>query len=250
MPSLPAGPSRGAAIRLRTPELRMLSAAAKRSSVSASSTSADCAFSATSCSRLRECSSSPFAPGRRRLAARSSPPPYGRLRKMTASSGPRWAKARSSTSSSSSSSESDPARARCTSFSSLRRPADSFSAAASSSEAERSTIVSEEALRASVWALRGAGPGPEALDRDHRLRQLHEVARRRPSSGPRPAGRSAASCCASRGPRPSTSRPRGRSGRAVGTGSGRRARGRPSRSGRRRANRPRRRGRTARRRGV
>ena len=54
MPWLPDESSRGAAIRLRTPELMMLSAAAKRASVWASRTSAACPFSATSLSRLRE----------------------------------------------------------------------------------------------------------------------------------------------------------------------------------------------------
>ena len=42
---------------------------------------------------------------------------------------------------------SEPASARCTSFSSLRWPADSRSADFSSSDAERSTIVSEPAVR-------------------------------------------------------------------------------------------------------
>ena len=51
---------------------------------------------------------------------------------------------RSSTASSSSSSVPEVARARWTSFRSFRRPADSRSAAAISSEAERRTIVSDE----------------------------------------------------------------------------------------------------------
>ncbi len=54
MPWMPDESRRGAAIRLRTPELMMLSAAAKRASVWASRTSAACPFSATSFSRLRE----------------------------------------------------------------------------------------------------------------------------------------------------------------------------------------------------
>jgi len=63
---------------------------------------------------------------------------------MTASSGPRWAKVRSRTASRSSSRERGAARARWTSFRSLSRPADSRSAAAISSAAERRTIVSDE----------------------------------------------------------------------------------------------------------
>jgi hypothetical protein len=74
MPWLPDESSRGAAIRLRTPELMMLSAAAKRSSVCASRTRAAWPFSATSLSRLREKKKSPRAEGRRRPAARSTPP--------------------------------------------------------------------------------------------------------------------------------------------------------------------------------
>ncbi len=54
MPSVPSGSSSGAATRLRTPELRMLCASAKRSSVWASRTSAASPFSATSWIRVRE----------------------------------------------------------------------------------------------------------------------------------------------------------------------------------------------------
>ena len=54
IPRLPWGARSGAATRLRTPELRMLSAAAKRASVWASMTRAAWPFSATWLSRLRE----------------------------------------------------------------------------------------------------------------------------------------------------------------------------------------------------
>ncbi len=54
IPSEPSGHSSGAAMRLRTPEDKMLSAAPKRLSLAASSTSAAIPLSATSSTRVRE----------------------------------------------------------------------------------------------------------------------------------------------------------------------------------------------------
>ena len=149
IPRLVSCPRSGAATRLRTPALRMLSAAAKRASVWASRTSAAWPFCATSRSRLRETRKSPVVPGSRRLAARSRSP-SGVLRKIAPSSGRRCAKARSRTSSRSSSSEIDAASALWTSLRRRIRSPDSRSAAAMSSEADRSSMLSDEAASSAV----------------------------------------------------------------------------------------------------
>ena len=139
---------------------------------------------------------------------------------------------RSSTTSSSSSREREAASARWTSFSIFSRPADSRSAAASSSEAERSTIVSDEL----VLKLSSAWAGEARASKPSTVITVSESLTRSPGAHPRrrrpAAARSGAWCSASPGPRPSSRRPRGRTARAAGRGSGRRGRGRPSRSAR------------------
>jgi hypothetical protein len=126
IPSGPSSSNSGAAIRLRTPDIRIEAAVPNFESAATSQTSADCFFSTTSSSSVRDTRLSPIEPaGRRETALRYSPGPVRSTR--IPSSGCNASNALSMISCRSSSSFIDLASAWWTSFRSSSRAARRFS---------------------------------------------------------------------------------------------------------------------------